>query len=92
MLDLVFKGEDLGRGGIAAIDDGQGVLARNTDVAEAVASGESGFLDQPGCGDFVAWRLWGPQPVCSLKVAALCVRKRCPTKPMRMRVLLRTVC
>ena len=47
LLDLIFQGEHFGGGGAAAIHDGQRVLARDADVAEAVSAGESGVLDQP---------------------------------------------
>ncbi len=54
MLDLFFQGEDIGGSGRAAVDDGQRVPAGNADAAEAESFGESGALDQPGGGNFLA--------------------------------------
>jgi len=54
MLDLLFQGEDVGGGGSAAIDDGEGVPGGNADAAKAESFGESGALDEPGCRNFLA--------------------------------------
>jgi len=54
LLDLFFESEDIGGGGCAAVDDCEGVAARDADAPEAESFGEAGALDQPGCGDFLA--------------------------------------
>ena len=48
LLDVLFQGDHVGRGGLVAIYDCQRVLARDADASAAVASGESGMFDQPG--------------------------------------------
>lgn len=48
LLNLIFQSEDFGGSGIAMVDDGEGVLAGDADVAKAESTGESGMLDEPG--------------------------------------------
>ena len=52
LLNVIFQSQDVGGGGVAAIHDGQGMLARNAGAAGVIALAETGVLHQPGRGDF----------------------------------------
>ena len=54
LLNVFFQSDDIGGCGLAAIDDGQGVLGGNADAAKAESFVEPGALDQPGRGNFLA--------------------------------------
>ena len=51
-MDGVAQGFDVGGGGVASVDEGQGVTGGDSGVALLEAFGEAGFFEQPGGGEF----------------------------------------
>ncbi len=50
--DAVAEGGEVGVGGFAAVDEGEGVAGGDASVAELEAFAEAGLLDEPGGGEF----------------------------------------
>ncbi len=59
LTNLVAQGEDSGSGGVAAIHDGEGMLAGNSRGPEGESSGETGMLDEPAGQQLDGSRLGG---------------------------------
>ncbi len=60
VLDGVAQREDVGGGGVASIDEGEGVAGGDSGVAHGVALDEAGALEQPGGGQLDAAVFRGP--------------------------------
>jgi hypothetical protein len=53
LLDLIFKGEEIGCGGFTAIYQSESMLIRDPHGTEAVTFGESGVFDEPCRGNLL---------------------------------------